>query len=168
MRIGMWMGAPLRALGMVAVMALAACGGGSDDNEPALGVTVTVDGTAESTGPLTAGQTSAIEVASGATLVFASEGETRWDPTATGSTYTVNSFSFTSKSMTVSSNGGGTLVVVFTNKADESQKATLNVTVAPKEFQRVAPREGEIANWKSTLYHRDDSTSEDGFRTRAT
>jgi len=147
MRIGMWMGAPLRALGVVATMALAACGGGSEDSAPALAVTVTIDGVAEASGPLTAGETGSVEVPSGATLVFASEGETRWEPAATASTYTVNSFSFTSKSMTVSSNAGGSLVVVFTNKADESEKATLNVTVAPKEFERVERVDGEIEAW---------------------
>ena len=168
MRFGMWMGAPLRTLGMVAVMALAACGGGGDDKkDPPLGVTVTVDGTAESSGPLTAGETSTIEVPSGATLVFASEGETRWDPVATGSSYTVNSFSFTSKSMTVTSNAGGTLVVVFTNKADESQKATLNVTVAPKEFERVAPVDGETSTWADTWTNEAGDTTQSNqlFRT---
>jgi hypothetical protein len=165
MRIGMWMGAPLRALGVVAVMALAACGGGGDDKkDPPLGVTVTVDGTAESSGPLMAGETSTIEVPSGATLVFASEGETRWDPVATGSSYTVNSFSFTSKSMTVSSNAGGALVVVFTNKADESQKATLNVTVAPKEFGRVDVVDGEASEWTYVRINRDENSVTDHLR----
>jgi hypothetical protein len=150
MRIGMWMGAPLRALGMAAAMALAACGGGSGDDKPALDVTVQVDGVADSAGPLSAGETSTIEVASGATLVFDSPGETRWEPTTTDSTFAVNSFSFTSKSMTVSSNAGGTLVVVFTNKADASEKATLNVTVAPKEFQHVDRVDGELEGWVQT------------------
>lgn len=165
MRIGMWMGAPLRALGVVAVMALAACGGGSSsDEKPAFGVNVAVDGTADAANPLTAGETSTIEVPSGATLVFESAGETRWEPTATGSSYEVNGFSFTSKSMTVSSNAGGSLVVVFTDKADASQKATLNVTVAPKEFQRVAPVDGQVATWSldwtDTL---GDTTRQDQF-----
>jgi len=152
MRIGMWIGAPLRALGMVAVMALAACGGGgSSHDEPALEVTVNVDGVADSAGPLSAGETSTVEIASGATLVFDSPGETRWEPTTTDSSFTVNSFSFTSKSMTVSSNAGGTLVVVFTNKADPSQKATLNVTVAAKEFARVARVDGEVESWSTSI-----------------
>jgi hypothetical protein len=166
MRIGMWMGAPLRALGMAAVMALAACGGGSSDDEPALDVTVKVDGVADSAGPLSAGETSTIEVPSGATLVFDSPGETRWEPATTDSTFAVNSFSFTSKSMTVSSNAGGTLVVVFTNKADASEKATLNVTVAPKEFQRIAAREGEIVHQKSKLYWNDGRITDRGSSSR--
>jgi hypothetical protein len=168
MRIGMWMGAPLRALGVVAVMALAACGGSDGDDKPALEVIVKVDGVADAAGPLSAGETSTVAVASGTTLVFDSPGETRWEPTASESSFAVNSFSFTSKSMTVSSNAGGTLVVVFTNKADASQKATLNVTVAPKEFERVAPREGEIAIWNSKLYYSDGTTTDEGYRTRAT
>jgi hypothetical protein len=164
MRIGRWTGASWRALGVVAVMALAACGGGAGDDEPPLEVTVTVDGVADSSGPLTAGETSTMEVPSGATLVFASEGETRWAPTATGSTYAVNSFSFTSKSMTVSSNAGGTLVVVFTDKANPSQKATLNVTVAPKEFQRVAVVDGESSEWTYVRVNRDDVSHTDTLR----
>jgi hypothetical protein len=52
--------------------------------------------------------------------------------------------------MTVSSNAGGSLAVVFTDKADASQKATLNVTVAPKEFQAVARVDGEVEAWSLT------------------
>jgi hypothetical protein len=147
----MCIGAASRALGMVAVMALAACGGGgSSEEKPAFGVTVTIDGAADAAGPLAAGETETIEVPSGATLVFESAGETRWEPTATGSSYEVNSFSFTSKSMTVSSNAGGSLMVVFSDKADASQKATLNVTVAAKEFDRVARVDGETETWSTT------------------
>ena len=165
MRIGMWMGAPLRALGMVAVMALAACGGGGgSDEKPAFGVTVTVDGVADPAGPLTAGETGTIEVPSGATLVFASADETRWEPAATGSSYTVNDFSFTSKSMTVSSNAGGSLAVVFTDKVDASQKATLNVTVAPRQFQRVAVADGESSEWTYLRVDRDDQSRTDELR----
>jgi len=163
MRIGMWMGAPLRALGMAAVMALAACGGGGSDDKPALDVTVKVDGVADSAGPLSAGETGTIAVASGATLVFDSPGETRWEPTATGSSFEVNTFSFTSKSMTVSSHAGGTLVVVFTNKADASQQATLNVTVAPEEFQAVARVDGEVETWSETWTDSTGAVTQDSF-----
>ncbi|MGM9487385.1 hypothetical protein [Ideonella sp. YS5] len=169
MRIGMWMGAPLRALGMAAVTALAACGGGGGgDDQPALEVSVKVDDVPDSAGPLSAGEASTVEVASGATLVFDSPGETRWEPTATDSSYEVNGFSFTSKSMTVSSNAGGTLVVVFTNKANPSEKATLNVTVAPKEFGHVAPVAGELSMWKSTLTLGNGTIEDMSYRTRTT
>src|SRR5262249_53307170 len=80
----------------------------------------------------------------------------------------VNSFSFTSKSMTVTSNAGGTLVVVFKNKADETQTATLTVNVAPQEFARVSAIEGELAQWNSTITYGDGSTDDLSYHTRTT
>lgn len=170
MQTSMWRNAPSRATGaamVAAMLALGGCGGGDSDT-PALEVAVKVDGVADPSNPLSAGESTTISVPSGATLSFDSEGETRWSPTATGSSYEINSFSYTAKSMTVSSNDGGTLAIVFTNKGDETETATLNVTVAPKAFQRVVPREGELAVWKGTLHNGDGTTSDNSFRTRIT
>lgn len=152
MRTGMWGEARARAFGVAAVAAmlvLGGCGGGSDT--PALEVAVKVDGVADASNPLTAGESTTISVPSGTTLSFDSDGETRWSPAATDSSYEVNSFSYTAKSMTVSSNGGGTLVVVFTDKADETQKATLTVTVEPKQFARVAPKVNEFREFNTEV-----------------
>ncbi|HJV72257.1 hypothetical protein, partial [Ideonella sp.] len=166
MRTGMWGEARARALGAAAVAAmlvLGGCGGGSDT--PALEVAVKVDGVADASNPLTAGESTTISVPSGTTLSFASDGETRWSPTATDSSYEVNSFSYTAKSMTVSSNGGGTLVVVFTNKANEAQKATLTVEVAPREFERVATVDGETSDWTYVNVNRADEVVTSEVRT---
>jgi len=144
MREGLWGRACARAMGaatLAATLLLGACGGGHD-TPPPLAVTVKVDGVASQ--ELADGSSEVIEVASGATLAFESAGETRWAPAATDSSFHVNSFSFTSKSLTVTSYTGGTLVVVFTDKADSTQKATLTVNVAPQEFQHVARVDGEV------------------------
>jgi hypothetical protein len=135
------------AVTALVLLSLAGCGGGGGESDPALEVTVKVDGVADTAGPLNAGESASISVPSGATLAFDSTGETRWAPTATDSTFKVQSFSYTAKSMTVSSTSGGSLVVVFTDKADESKQATLNVTVAPKEFQKVPRTDGEVGGW---------------------
>lgn len=169
MRTSMWKSATMRWMGGLAaatlLLGLGACGGGGSD-APAFAVSVSVDGVTDNSNPLTAGESTAITVPSGATLTFASKGETRWSPTASDSSYSVNSFSFTTKSLTVSSNTGGSLVVTFTDKTDESQTATLSVTVSPKEFNRVAPREGTIAEWNSTYNDGLGTVTESSYHTR--
>ena len=142
--------------------ALAACGGGGGHDDPPLEVSVSVDGVTDPN-TLTPGESATISVPSGATLVFSSEGQTGWTPVATESTFQVNSFSFTSKSLTVDSNGGGSLVVVFKNNADETQKATLTVNVAPQEFQAVARVDGEVEAWSETAVESDGSSSQSNF-----
>lgn len=173
MRTSMWNGARARFMGgVVALMlvGLTACGGGGGGGSeaPAFGVNVSVDGVADAASPLTVGEASTISVPSGATLGFASEGETRWAPTATASSYAVNSFSFTSKSMTVTSMAGGSLVVVFTNKANASEKATLTVNVAPQEFGHVARTEGEVETWAEKSVDVDGTPYEGGYLFRTT
>lgn len=169
MRTSMWTSAQARLMGGLAaavlMLGMAACGGGSD--APALAVNVSVDGVADGANPLTAGESATITVPSGATLAFASEGETRWDPVASDSSYVVNSFSYTAKSMTVTSNAGGTVTVTFVNKADESQKAALSISVAPKEFGRMPPIAGEIARWKSTFTFRGAGPESSDYLTRS-
>lgn len=145
MRISMWVGVAL------ATSVLTACGGGGGGEEThEFEVAVKVDGVADDSNPLTNGEATTINVASGATLVFDSEIETRWSPSATSSSYEVKGFSFTSKSLTVDSNAGGTLSIVFSDKADASRKATLTVNVAPKEFQPVARLDGQVETWSET------------------
>lgn len=167
MQKSMWEWARVRAIGGVAAAALslglAGCGGGGGDDAPVFGVNVSVDGVADTANPLTAGESSEIDVPSGATLTFASEGETRWDPVATGSSYLVNGFSYTAKSMTVTSMAGGSLVVVFANKANDNEKATLTVHVAPQEFQHVARAEGEVETWAESTVRTDGTSFESGF-----
>jgi hypothetical protein len=90
-------------------------------------------------------------VASGATLAFNSEVETNWSQEATSSTYEVGASSLTSKSLTVTSNAGGTLRIVFTDKNDSARKATLNVVVAPREFERVPVIEGEVRETEAAV-----------------
>jgi len=109
------------------------------------------------------GGSATINVPSGATLVFDSEGEARWAPVATDSSFHVNSFSFTSKSLTVTSNAGGSLVVVFKDKADESKTATLTVTVAPKEFARVLRTNGEVETWSTVSVDVEGNKFEGGI-----
>lgn len=153
-RSNIWGGVRARLAGTTAavVWILAACGGGGGgDEQPDFAVAVKVDGVADASNPLTAGEATTIDVASGSQLSFDSEGETRWLPTATDSTYDVGAFSFTSKSLSVTSNAGGRLVIVFSDKADASKKATLTVNVAPHRFERVAPVDGEILEWKYTM-----------------
>lgn len=130
-----WLGAAL--CGVV----LAGCGGGGDEGAE-MEVAVSVDGVADTSNPLVVGEATTIHVASGSTLVFASDEETRWAPVGAGSSFTVNAFNFTSKSIIVSSNGGGTVTVAFADKRDATKTATLTIVVAPKEFARVAPQEG--------------------------
>lgn len=164
MKKGQWGRTCARAIGVATLAALAllgACGGGDDDSPPPLAVTVKVNGAAAGE-ELNAGEAATIDAPSGATLVFDSVDPTRWAPTATDSSFHVDGFSFTSKAVTVASNGGGTLVVVFTNKADETQKATLTVNVAPKEFERVAAIDGESSDW---MY---DRTNRAGQKTMST
>ncbi|HEV8692345.1 MAG TPA: hypothetical protein VGQ91_18715 [Ideonella sp.] len=172
MQSGMGVSERVRVLGAAAALvlfsALSACGGGGgggNDNPP-LEVSVSVDGVADASNPLTPGESTTIDVPSGANLVFGSQGETRWKPTATSSSFDVNSFTFTSKSLTVSSNAGGTLVIVFSNKTDESQQATLTIHVAPKEFQAVARVDGEIEGWSSSSVEADGSASQYEFLRR--
>lgn len=135
---------PALGAALVASMAwvLSACGGGG--GEPPLEVAVSVNGVPDASNPLTIGEATTINVASGSTLVFTSEEDTRWAPVATSSSFSVNSFSVTEKSMTVSSDAGGTVQVVFSDARDEAKTASLTVVVAPKEFARVAPREGQF------------------------
>lgn len=162
MRFSMWMGVAVAATSI-----LAACGGSSGEDTPDFEVTVKVDGVADSSNPLTDGESTTINVDSGATLVFDSEIETRWTPTATNSTYDVNTFSFNAKSLTVNSNGGGTLSIVFSDKEDAARNATLTVVVAAKQFARVPIVDGEIQEWTMTYVRRDDLKTIDHNRTRA-
>ena len=166
MQTGMWMSGRARQLGgvvaFVASIALSACGGGGHDRPP-LEVSVSVDGVTDAN-MLTSGESTTINAPSGATLVFSSEAETRWEPVATDSSFTVNSFSLTSKSLTVTSNGGGSLVVVFSDNADAGKKATLTVTVAPKEFERLAVADGESSDWTYVRVDRDDHSVTDDLR----
>ena len=166
MQTGMGVSERVRVLGAAAALvlfsALSACGGGDgrEDNPP-LEVSVSVDGVTDAD-TLTPGESAAISVPSGATLVFSSEGQTRWAPVATESSFQVNSFSFTSKSLTVTSNGGGSLVVLFKDKADETKTATLTVTVAPKEFERAARADGEVETWSTVSVDVEGNTYHGG------
>jgi len=136
---------------VAAVWALSACGGGGGgEDAPEFAVAVKVDGAADASNPLVAGETTTIEVASGATLTFDSEGETRWTSTATSSTFDVDAFSFTSKTLTVNSPAGGRVVIEFIDKADTSKKATLTVNIAAHRYERVARVNGEISEWQYT------------------
>lgn len=145
---------------------LSACGG-SDGDEPDFAVTATVQGESTPGTTLAAGQSASLSVPSGATLVFASEGETRWAPSPANASFTVGSFSWTSKSMTVQSNGGGTIVIAFSDKADGSQRGTLTLNVAPRFFERVPVVQGESAEWRDTIRRRDGSEMVLTRRTRA-
>lgn len=144
---------------------LSACGGGSGEEEPVFAVTATVQGESSSGTTLAAGQSASLSVPSGATLVFSSEGETRWTPTPTDASFIVNNFSYTSKSMTVTSNAGGSLVVVFTDRGDSTKSATLAVNVAPKEFHQVGRVDGEVEAW-TTSFKSGETTSENKFLRR--
>jgi hypothetical protein len=156
----------VRVLGVAAALvvlgALSACGGGGGRDNPPLEVSVSVDGVADAS-TLKPGESTTIDVPSGATLVFGSQGDTRWTPVATDSSFDVNSFTFTSKSVTVSSITGGTLVIVFSNKADETQKATLTIRVAPKAFQAVARVDGEIEAWAEASVASDGSSGQSQY-----
>lgn len=135
------------SVGLVAGMTwvLSACGGGGGGGEePPLEMVVSVNGVSDASNPLTIGESTTINVASGSTLVFTSEEDSRWAPVATNSSFSVDSFSLTEKAMTVSSNAGGTLLVVFSDARDATKTATLTIVVAPQEFARVAPREGQF------------------------
>lgn len=150
----MWISARACLLGVTVAAAglLAACGGGGggkDDHGAEFGVSVKVNGVADASNPLTTGESTTISVPSGSALVFDSEGETTWAPKATGSNFEVTNFSLTSKSMGVTSNGGGKLVIVFADKAQASKSATLTINVAPKEFAQVARVDGELETWSS-------------------
>lgn len=135
---------------VVAVMAtgmLAACGGGGGDDGdqgPEFQVTVQVDGKSDASNPLIDGESTTIRVASGATLVFNSEVATSWTQAATATVYDVKASSAHSKSLTVSSNGGGALDIVFVDEKEPSRKGTLQVVVAPREFARVPVVDGEV------------------------
>ncbi|MFZ5550700.1 MAG: hypothetical protein ACOZJX_18530 [Pseudomonadota bacterium] len=152
-------------LGLAATLAmglafgLAACGGGSGEDEPEFAITAAVQGGSAPDTTLAAGQSATIDVPSGATLVFASAGETRWTPTPSSATFTVNNFSYTSKSMTVTSHEGGSLTVVFTDRDDSTKTATLSVNVAPEEFSQVSRVDGEVEAWTIT-YQSSGGTSE--------
>lgn len=144
------------SVGLVAGMTwvLSACGGGGGggggggEEPPPLEMVVSVNGVSDASNPLTIGESTTINVASGSTLVFTSEEDSRWAPVATNSSFSVDSFSLTEKAMTVSSNTGGTVLVVFSDARDVAKTATLTVVVAPREFARVSPKEGQFFDWE--------------------
>jgi hypothetical protein len=145
------------------------CGGGADPKEP-LSVTVSVDGSPTET--LDAGESATIEADSGATLVLYSAVATSWNMIAVTSTYTVIGATEGSKSVVVSSNGGGTLDVVLSTSSGE--QVNLRIVISPRHFERLPMRDGEASEWtvteerqgsepESSIYRRQVQLQADGY-----
>lgn len=169
MRSSMGMKACLRSMSaaIAATWILAACSGGGSDGGAEFEVALKVDGVADTSNPMSVGEISSVTVPSGATLVFESTSDAAWTLAATGSSYDVRSESARSKSIVVTSNGGGGLSIVFANAATPSQTSTLNVVVEPKQFDRVAMTDGEVAHWANTVVLLSGSTLDSPYRHRS-
>ena len=169
MRSSMSMEACLRLTwaAVAATWILAACGGGGSGGDAAFKVALKMDGVADASNPMSVGETTTITAPSGATLTFESNGDTAWTLAATGSSYDVRTDSARSKSIVVTSNGGGGLSIVFANASMPSQTSTLNVVVEPKHFERVAMTEGEVADWANTVVLLSGGTLDSPYRRRS-
>ena len=169
MRSSMSMKVCLRSMlaALAATWILAACGGGGSSGDTAFKVALKVDGVADASNPMDVGETTTITAPSGATLTFESNGDAVWTLAATGSSYDVRTDSARSKSIVLTSNGGGGLTIVFANAATPSQRSTLNVVVEPKHFERVAMTEGEVADWANTVVLLSGGTLDSPYRRRS-
>jgi hypothetical protein len=154
-----------RRLLLSTVVTLVACGSGGGGDGDHQEYTVLVDGVQAPGSPFTAGQTASIDAPSGATVTVQSDSAVGWKISTADVTYQVVSDSPNSKSLSATSNSGGTLTLDLSDSHGGSA-VDLEVAIAPRRFERKAPGNGETSDWLLVTERHNDSTLTESARRR--